>query len=246
MIRTGLALFVVALMSSAGLAQSQTETPKPPTTTAPKGEAPAKGKDQSKAGEKNQDKTKVTAKYPEKVKKDLHAKTDYRGKKAPVFKVEKWLTKEPEHKGKVMLIDFWATWCGPCRRLIPELEGFQEKFKDDLVVIGVSDEKEDVVKKFVAAQAGGKVGYSMAVDTHKAMKNAVGVNGIPHVLIVDSKGMVRWQGFPGEASEPLTEKIVKQIIDADKAERGEGKAEEKPKTEPKKDAEPAKEPKPKK
>src|SRR5580700_3646190 len=81
------------------------------------------------------------AEYPKPVSKELYA-DDIRGKKAPDFFVEKWLTAEPDRKGKVVLIDFWATWCGPCRKAIPELSAFQEKFKDDLVVIGVSDETE--------------------------------------------------------------------------------------------------------
>src|SRR3954468_7573765 len=68
------------------------------------------------------------------------------GQKAPEFVVEKWLTAEPSTKGKFVLIDFWATWCPPCRKAIPELNGFQKKFADKLVVIGVSDETEDSVK----------------------------------------------------------------------------------------------------
>src|SRR5258707_8840812 len=69
------------------------------------------------------------------------------GQKAPEFVVEKWLTPEPNTKGKFVLIDFWATWCPPCREAIPELNGFQKKFPDKLVVIGVSDEPEAAVTK---------------------------------------------------------------------------------------------------
>jgi thiol-disulfide isomerase/thioredoxin len=158
--------------------------------------------------------SKPPATFPAAKEKKLYAKNDFRGKPAPEFKVESWLNKEPDRKGKVVLIDFWATWCPPCRELVPELEGFKKKFKDDLVVIGVSDEKPETVKKFMDAK---KITYSMAIDQSKLMNKALGVEGIPHVMIVDSKGIVRWQGFPGSDEDPLSEAIIQQIIDADKA-----------------------------
>src|SRR5882762_2076406 len=70
------------------------------------------------------------------------------GKQAPDFVVEKWLTAEPDRAGKFVMIDFWATWCGPCRKAIPELNAFQKKFAGKLVVIGVSDETEEKVRAF--------------------------------------------------------------------------------------------------
>src|SRR6184192_849229 len=65
--------------------------------------------------------------------------------KAPELVVEKWLSKEPDRKGKFVLIDFWATWCGPCRKAIPELNALHKKFGDKLVVIGISAEPEKTV-----------------------------------------------------------------------------------------------------
>src|SRR6266481_6414230 len=73
--------------------------------------------------------------------KRLWAKS-FLNQKAPPLVVEKWLSKEPDRKGKFVLIDFWATWCGPCRKAIPELNALHKKFADKLVVIGVSDEPE--------------------------------------------------------------------------------------------------------
>jgi cytochrome c biogenesis protein CcmG, thiol:disulfide interchange protein DsbE len=151
------------------------------------------------------------AEYPKSVDKNLYA-DDVRGKKAPDFSVGTWLTPEPSRKGKVVLIDFWATWCPPCREAIKELNKFQEQFKDDLVVIGVSDEDADKVKDFMTST---KIDYSVAVDGEKKMNKAIHVSGIPHVLIISTDGIVRWQGFPFSQEEPLTADIVKQIIDAD-------------------------------
>src|SRR2546428_9071987 len=118
--------------------------------------------------------------------KKLWAKS-FLNQKAPELVVEKWLTKEPDRKGKFVLIDFWATWCGPCRKAIPELNALHKKFGDKLIVIGLSNEPEEKVK----AMATPKIEYFSAIDTQKRMKTAVGVTGIPHVLILDPQGIVR-------------------------------------------------------
>jgi cytochrome c biogenesis protein CcmG, thiol:disulfide interchange protein DsbE len=123
--------------------------------------------------------------------KKLWAKS-FLGKPAPEFVVEKWLTPEPARKGKWVLIDFWATWCGPCRKAIPELNDFHKKFGDKLVVIGVSDESEDKVRALKEP----KIEYASAVDAKARMKKALEVKGIPHVILVDPDGIVRWEGFP--------------------------------------------------
>lgn len=197
------AIGTAVALAQPGTAQPDTK-PASTTDTAPKQDEAAKPK------------------WPAIVKKSLSAKNDYRGKQAPKFEVEKWLTDEPKREGKVVFIDFWATWCPPCRALIPELNKFQEEFKDDMVVIGVSGESEADVKKFMSKT---KVKYSMAIDTKDRMSETLGIEGIPHVMIVDSTGVVRWQGFPG-GSEKLTESIVKQIIEADKLQRSQAKPKE--------------------
>lgn len=139
--------------------------------------------------------------------KQIWAKS-FLDQKAPDLVVEKWLTPEPDYHGKFVLIDFWATWCPSCRAAIPELNRYHEEFGDKLVVIGISDETESAVRALTDPQ----IEYSVAIDTQARMKNEVGVTGIPHCLLIDPQGIVRWEGFPFEKGYELTDQVVSDII----------------------------------
>jgi len=129
--------------------------------------------------------------------------------KAPELVVEKWLTAKPKTEGKFVLIDFWATWCGPCIRYIPTLNSFHEKFSDKLAIIGLSDEPAEDVEAFKIH----KIQYAEAIDTKATLKNTLKVTGVPHIILINPKGIVIWEGFPSLEDHKLTEEVLKALLE---------------------------------
>ncbi len=124
---------------------------------------------------------------------------------APTFAVEKWLTPQPDTQGKFVLIDFWATWCGPCRHSIPHLNTLYGMFRKKLVVVGVSGEAEFEVRRMTTPV----IAYPVAIDTRQRMASALEVRGIPHAILIDPKGIVRFEGHP----EYLNESNLAALLD---------------------------------
>ncbi len=114
--------------------------------------------------------------------------------------------------GKVYVVEFWATWCPPCRTSIPHLTKVAAKFKDKgVIVIGISDEKESVVKSFVDQQ-GGQMDYVVAVDSTGVVRDkymkAFGQRGIPHAFVVNASGKIAWHGHPMADLESVLNKVL--------------------------------------
>jgi cytochrome c biogenesis protein CcmG, thiol:disulfide interchange protein DsbE len=140
--------------------------------------------------------------------KKMYGKSFYH-QKAPEFIVEKWLSEEPDLKGKFVMIDFWATWCGPCKRAIPKVNQWAEKYAEQMVVIGLSDETEEKVLRMKSPV----MEYYSAIDTKKRLKSTYQITGIPHVVVVDPEGIVRWQGFPFQPGHELTDAVLEELFE---------------------------------
>lgn len=173
--RTLAALSAVAVMAASGLAQDSTPTaPKAPAKPA-RSETPA-----AKLGV---------------------------GDPAPAIAIAEWVKGEPVtsfEKGNVYVVEFWATWCPPCRKSIPHLTELQKQYKDKGVhIIGVTSEDpnnsleavKDMVKDY-----GPRMDYHVAFDdglkTTNAYMRAARQNGIPTAFVVDKEGKIAWIGNP--------------------------------------------------
>jgi thiol-disulfide isomerase/thioredoxin len=112
-------------------------------------------------------------------------------------------------RGKIYVVELWATWCPPCRQTIPHLTKLQKKYQD-IAIIGVSVSEDPANVKPFVEEMGEKMDYRVATDQEDAMaKNwlqAAGQNGIPAAFIVNGDGKIAWIGHPAAMDEPL-EKI---------------------------------------
>jgi len=89
-------------------------------------------------------------------------------------------------RGKVVLVNFWATWCQPCRKEMPDLEALYNQFKDQgLVILGISDENESKVRPFIAAQ---KVTYPILLDPGRKVNELFRIDSIPKSFVYDRGG----------------------------------------------------------
>ena len=95
----------------------------------------------------------------------------------------------PQYKGKVLVVTFWATWCGPCMRELPMLESLQRVAgKEKLQVVAVNIEDRAVFRK--VSQKLSSFQLTVAHDYGKRGSDAYGVNGIPHMVIIGRDGVI--------------------------------------------------------
>ena len=116
--------------------------------------------------------------------------------------------KSPELTGKPYILEFWATWCPPCRSSIPHLNEVYKKYKDKgLEIIGVTDEDKQTVRNFEKTVP---IEYTVAFDPYENLEKDFGIQGIPHAMIVDATGKIVWEGHPMSLKDSDIEAVLKK------------------------------------
>ncbi len=144
------------------------------------------------------------------------------GDRAPALSIEEWVQGHPvdlarEIGTRVFMVEFWATWCPPCKASVPRLTEFQNKYKKDLTIIGITS-KDDrgntnaAVRRFVKDK-GPKMSYTVAMDkdmvTSMAYMGGAEVAGIPYAFLVARNGKIAWEGSP---LDPALDDVLSELI----------------------------------
>ena len=116
-----------------------------------------------------------------------------------------------DYKGKVVIINFWTTWCGPCRYEIPDLVQLYEKYNQDLIVLGISLDYDGpaVVPQFEERIGG--VNYPLLYGNNNISNLYGGVTGVPTTFIID-RNMQVFKKYLGYRSPEVIEKDINELI----------------------------------
>jgi thiol-disulfide isomerase/thioredoxin len=125
-----------------------------------------------------------------------------------------------DHKGKVILLDFWATWCGPCRIEIPGFVRLQERYRDQgLVVIGISlDDSPEPVRDFYREF---RMNYAVAMGNDRVTELYGGIIGLPTTFLIGRDGRI-YSRHIGGTDVSVFEDEIKELLAASGSEGAEG------------------------
>ena len=116
-------------------------------------------------------------------------------------------------KGKVLIVDFWASWCGPCKESFPAMNALQKKYADQgLVIIAVNeDEEKSDMQDFLKANA---AAFAVVRDAKQKLVAAAGIQTMPSSFVLDDTGKVRFThtGFHGETTRKEYEQQIESLL----------------------------------
>jgi len=118
---------------------------------------------------------------------------------------EDWLS-AADFDGQLLLVNFWATWCAPCRREMPVLQAVSEDHVGELAVVGIAMDDPGPVREFLEELGityPVAVGGSDVMDTQRAWGNSAGV--LPYTVLVDADGVIQWQHYGEVTADELNE-----------------------------------------
>ncbi len=119
-----------------------------------------------------------------------------------------WTLKE--QRGKVVVLNFWATWCPPCRKEMPDLETLYQQFKEQgLVILAISDEDKGKVRPFIAQQ---KVTYPILLDPGRKVNELFQIEGIPKTFVYDRNGKLVAQSIDMRTRRQFLEMLAQAGI----------------------------------
>ena len=128
------------------------------------------------------------------------------GKTLPTHDL-KFLGATPDPLATLQLVDFWATWCAPCREAIPKLNALHHKFAPrGLSIIGVTQEKQELVERFMKTVP---FHYPVGVDVDGRLHESLRIIGLPYALFVGKDHTIIWRGAPSVINDELIERLLK-------------------------------------
>ncbi len=112
-------------------------------------------------------------------------------------------------RGKVVVLDFWATWCGPCRAEMPSVEKLRAEFGEKVQFLGVNDEEPGPVKTYIKDH---KLQMATLLDSKRDVHRQYGIRAIPTMFVIDKEGVIR-SHFIGSRSEGQLKKAIQSVME---------------------------------